>query len=80
MNKRDEEQLSYLKGQLDWSRRQAWLLEQLEMKLRAMRQIAFYALEGDTTATEVEQLQREIEECQQEVRELQKQISPDYVH
>ncbi|MCM3714654.1 hypothetical protein [Halalkalibacter oceani] len=80
MNKRNEEQLSFLKEQLEWSKRQTWLLEEIEMKLRAMKKIAEYALEADLSEEEANLLNREITECQQEVKALQKQLSPDYVH
>lgn len=80
MSKRNEERLYLLEEQLEWSKRQTWLLEEIEMKLRAIKKITEYVLEADLSEEEANLLNQEISECQQEVKALQKRLYPEYNH
>jgi len=73
----DKEQLErkkFLEQQLERSRKQDHILEEIEMKLHEMKEIAQYALDYELTAKEVAGLNSQLNELKREVHFLEKQL------
>ncbi len=80
MDKETEERLAFLKEQLEWSKRQALLLEELDAKLHEMKEIAEYVQAYEWSSSEIDDLNQQFKELQQEVAVLQRQLNSTEIH
>jgi len=64
---------SSLEQQLDWTKEQVQILDEMDVKLREMKKIAVYAAVNILSATEMEKLNGQLNVLQNEVRALEAQ-------
>ena len=74
MNKDEQEHKKFLEEQLEWCKEQDRILEEIEVKLHEMKQIAEYALEHELTSLEIDQLNSQLNELKSEVHSLEEQL------
>ena len=70
------EQKEFLEEQLDWTKGQIDILDQMDMKLREMKKIAEYAAENNLSMGEREKLSSHLEEIKNEYRFLEAKRTP----
>ncbi|WP_033542921.1 hypothetical protein [Planococcus sp. CAU13] len=69
----NKEQKEFLEEQLQWTKEQILILDEMDMKLQEMRKIAEYAAKYELPADEIEKLNRQIKELQNEYSFLEAQ-------
>ena len=74
MDKEKQEHKQFLEQQLQWHINQDSILEEIENKLYEMKKIAEYALLGELTTIEIEQLNAQLNEMKTEIHFLEKQL------
>jgi putative NADPH-quinone reductase len=74
MKKEEQEHKQFLEQQLEWCKKQDRILEEIEMKLHEMKEIAQYALNHELTETEVNHLNIQLNELKSEVHFLEQQL------
>lgn len=67
MNKDEKDRKKFLDEQLQWCKRQDRILEEIEIKLNEMKEIAEYVLKYDLTHLEIDRLNRQLSELNSEV-------------
>ncbi|WP_368503278.1 hypothetical protein AB3N04_13580 [Alkalihalophilus sp. As8PL] len=80
MEKEIQEQIDFLKQQLEQGKQRARLLEEIEEKLIEMRVIAEEILQSELSSFEKEAMNERFQLLQVEVVELQKHLTPQMVH
>ncbi|WP_100374037.1 hypothetical protein [Bacillus sp. FJAT-45037] len=80
MDKELKEKIDFLKEQLEWSKKQSILLEQIEQHLVKMREIAEVALDLRLSIDTSNELNDQFAELQAVVTDLQKQANPVTIH
>ena len=71
MNKDEQDNKKFLEQQLQWCKNQGRILEEIEMKLYKMKEIAQYALDHDLNLIEIEKLNGQLTELTNEVHFLE---------
>lgn len=75
--KRDEQtEKRILVEQLEWTREQARLLDEMDMKLHEMRKIAEYAKERELSPKEIERMNGELNKLIDEYNALERLYNP----
>ena len=74
MDKDQQEHKKFLEEQLEWCKQQDHILEEIDMKLHEMKEIAQYALEHELTSVEIDQLNSQLNELKREVHSLEEQL------
>ncbi len=74
MDKDIQDQKKFLEQQLQWSREQARILDEIDVRLHKMKEIAEYALEHELTSVEIDKLNSQLNELKCEVHSLEKQL------
>jgi hypothetical protein len=74
MDKDDQDHKKFLEEQLEWCKEQDRILEEIDVKLHEMKEIAEYALEHGLTSAEIDQLNDQLNELKREVHSLEKQL------
>ena len=75
----DQDQLARKKSleqQLEWSKEQARILDEMDVKLHEMKKIAEYALEHKLSEDEIQRLNGELNVLKSELSSLEKQLYP----
>ncbi|KMJ56046.1 hypothetical protein AB685_24080 [Bacillus sp. LL01] len=80
MEKEIQEQIEFLKQQLEQGKHRARLLEEIEVKLIEMKVIAEEILRDELSSFEKEAMNERFHLLQVEVVELQKKLAPQMVH
>ena len=68
-----KEQKEFLEEQLQWTKDQIRILDEMDEKLQAMKKIAEYAAENDLSSSEREELSAQLEKLKSEYDFLEKQ-------
>ncbi|OKL36339.1 hypothetical protein [Domibacillus mangrovi] len=76
MDKDQQEHKKFLERQLQWSREQARILEEIDMHLHEMKEIAEYAVNHELTLGEVETLNGQLNELKDVIHSLEQQLQP----
>ena len=74
MDKDDQERKQFLEQQLEWCKEQDCILEEIEMELYKMKEVAQYTLDHELTDLEVERLNGHLNELKNEIQVLEKQL------
>lgn len=74
MDKGQKELKEFLEQQLEWTKEQAHILDQIDEKLHHMKKIAVYAAEYDLQDYEINELNRTLNRLKHEVHTLEKQF------
>ena len=74
MDKDQQKHKKFLEEQLEWCKEQDRILEEIDVKLHEMKEIAEYALEQEMTSEEIHQLNRQLNELKREVHALEQQL------
>jgi CRISPR/Cas system-associated exonuclease Cas4 (RecB family) len=74
MDKDQKEQKKFLEQQLQWSKEQACILEEIEEKLYEMKGLAEYALTHELSPIEINKLNEQLNDLKNEVHSLEKQL------
>ncbi|WP_100405453.1 hypothetical protein [Bacillus solitudinis] len=74
MDKDQQEQKRFLEEQLQWTREQDRILEEIDEKLHEMKRIAEYALEHEPSVLETNKLNSQLKELKDEVQSLERQL------
>ena len=71
----DEKELkTFLEQQLEWSKEQVRILDEIDMRLHEMKKIAEYAVEHELSANEKIRLNTQLKDLKDEVDSLEKQL------
>lgn len=70
----DQEKKKFLEEQLEWCKKQDRILEEIEMKLREMKEIAEYVQLYDLALVEKEELNGKFQSLKKEVEALEKSL------
>ena len=71
----DEKELkTFLEEQLEWSKEQVRILDEIDMRLHEMKRIAEYAVEHELSATEKIRFNTQLKDLKDEVDSLEKQL------
>lgn len=73
-----QEQLEFLQEKSKWIKQRMLVLDELDIKLQEMREIALYAKNSQLSHAERERLNQEIQELNSEVEFLQQQL--EHIH
>ncbi|CEG24358.1 hypothetical protein BN1080_03381 [Planococcus massiliensis] len=73
-----KEQKEILERQLQWTKKQIEVLDDMDEKLQAMKKIAEYVAENDLSKEEVEKLNSQLKELQTEYSFLEAQRKTDF--
>lgn len=73
-----KEQKEFLEQQLQWTKEQIRILDEMDGKLQEMKKIAEYAVENDLSIEEVEKLNSQLKELQTEYSFLEAQRKTDF--
>ena len=76
MNQDQQAQKRDLEQQLEWTKEQVHILDEMDIKLHEMKKIAEYALEHKLSADEIERLNGELNVLKSELSSLEKQLYP----
>ena len=74
MDKDEQNRKKFLKEQVDWCKKQDAILEEIEMRLYKMKEIAQYVVEHELTSVEIDGLNEKLYELKREVQFLEKQL------
>lgn len=74
MNKDEQDHKKFLEQQIEWCKEQDRILEEIEIKLCKMKEIAQYALDHELNSIEIEQLNGQLKKLTNEVHFLEKQL------
>jgi|tagenome__1003787_1003787.scaffolds.fasta_scaffold20931183_2 tRNA(Ser,Leu) C12 N-acetylase TAN1 len=74
MNTDQQEQKKFLEEQLEWSKKQVRILDEIDMRLHEMKKIAEYAVEHELSANEKIRLNTQLKGLKCEVDSLEKQL------
>lgn len=74
MDKEQRELKEFLEQQLEWTKDQSRILDQIDENLQQMKRIAVYAAEYDLPDYEINELNRTLIRLKQEVHMLEKQF------
>ena len=74
MNKDQKDQKKFLEEQLEWSKEQVRILDEIDMRLHEMKRIAEYAVEHELSANEKIRLNTQLKDLKYEVDSLEKQL------
>ena len=74
MDKDEQDSKKFLIEQIKWCKKQDATLEEIEMKLYKMREIAQYALGHDLNSVKIEKLNGQLKELTNEVHYLESQL------
>ncbi|KMY55502.1 hypothetical protein AC623_17435 [Bacillus sp. FJAT-27231] len=74
MDNTHQDYKNFLEEQLQWCKERDSILEQIDEKLREMKQIAEYALEYELTSIEIDELNDQLNKLKREVHSLEKQL------
>jgi hypothetical protein len=74
MDKDQKEQKKFLEQQLQWSKEQSRILEEIEEKLYEMKGLAEYALTYELSPIEINKLNEQLNDLKNEVHSLEKQL------
>ncbi len=74
MNKDQKELKTFLEEQLEWSKEQVRILDEIDMRLHEMKRIAEYAVEHELSANEKIRLNTQLKDLKDEVDSLEKQL------
>lgn len=78
MNRDTQEQIIFLQQQLQWSKKQAIILEEIDELLHEMKKIALYALDNTLTTSETADLNEKLARLKTQVHFLEKQLHSEY--
>lgn len=78
MTNDNNEQLKFLEQQLEWSKKQTQLLNEIDKKLHEMKGIAEFALEHELSEMELNDLNDQLAQLKKEVQFLEKQLYTIY--
>ncbi|MGY0692497.1 hypothetical protein ACW2QC_06850 [Virgibacillus sp. FSP13] len=73
MNMDNHNQKKFLEQQLQWTREQMLILDEINLILHEMKEIALYTLEHEVTSEEMVQLNDRLNELKETVHDLEKQ-------
>ncbi|MDL0421337.1 DUF1192 family protein [Caldibacillus thermoamylovorans] len=74
MDKEQKELKDFLEQQLEWTKEQAYILDQIDEKLHQMKRIAIYAAEHDLPDYAINELNTRINRLKQEVHMLERKM------
>jgi polyhydroxyalkanoate synthesis regulator phasin len=74
MDKDQQDQLKFLVELLRWSREQDRILDEINVKLHEMKEIAEYTLKYELTRNEIEELNGQFNDLKGVVHSLEKQL------
>ena len=74
MDKDEQDRKTFLKEQVKWCKKQDAILEEIEMRLYKMKEIAQYVVEHELTSVEIDGLNEKLYELKREVQFLEKQL------
>ena len=74
MNKDQKDQKKFLEEQLEWSKEQVRILDEIDMRLHEMKKIAEYAVDHELSATEKIRFNNQLKVLKDEVDSLEKQL------
>ena len=74
MNKDQQDQKKFLEEQLEWTKEQVRILDEIDIRLHEMKKIAEYAVEHELSATEKIRLNNQMKDLKAEVDSLEKQL------
>ena len=74
MNKDQQDQKKFLEEQLEWTKEQVRILDEIDIRLHEMKKIAEYAVEHELSATEKIRLNNQLKDLKDEVDSLEKQL------
>jgi flagellin-like hook-associated protein FlgL len=74
MDKKQRELKEFLEQQLEWTKDQARILDQIDEKLHQMKRIAVYAADHNLPEYEIKELNLTINRLKEEVDLLEKQM------
>ena len=74
MNKDQQDQKKFLESQLEWTKEQVRILDEIDIRLHEMKEIAEYAVEHELSATEKIRLNNQMKDLKAEVDSLEKQL------
>ncbi|WP_033827755.1 hypothetical protein [Bacillus andreraoultii] len=74
MDKEQRVLKEFLEQQLEWTKEQAYILDQINEKLHQMKRIAVYAVEHNLSDYEINELNTKLDILKQEVHMLEKQM------
>jgi flagellin-like hook-associated protein FlgL len=74
MEKDLQERKEFLEQQLQWSKEQASILDEIEANLHKMKEIAVYASKQELTSDEVEKLNDQLNHLKNVVQYLEKKL------
>jgi len=77
MDRKRQEIDCFLEKQLEWCKKQDLILQEIELKLYEMKEIAEYARDFEKNAKELKTLNIRINELKKEVHALESQLSSD---
>ncbi|AGL01677.1 hypothetical protein [Desulfoscipio gibsoniae] len=63
----------YLRQQLEWVKYRAAALDEIEVKLREMKELAVFARDNELTPVEAREINAKLHELQREITELDEQ-------
>lgn len=75
-----EEHKKFLEEQIEWYKEQDRILEEIEVKLYEMKEIAEYALEYELSSDKKDDLNYQLNELKNEVHLLQTKLYAGIVH
>ena len=74
MNKDQQDQKKFLEEQLEWSKEQVRILDEIDMRLHEMKRIAEYAVDHELSANEKIRFNNQLKDLKDEVDSLEKQL------
>lgn len=74
MNKDQKDQKKFLEEQLEWSKEQVRILDEIDMRLHEMKRIAEYAVDHELSAIEKIRFNNQLKDLKDEVDSLEKQL------
>jgi hypothetical protein len=74
MNKDQQDQRKFIEEQIEWSKEQTRILDEIDMRLHEMKRIAEYAVEHELSANEKIRLNTQLKDLKDEVDSLEKQL------
>ena len=74
MNKDEQDQKKFLEEQLEWTKEQVRILDEIDIRLHEMKKIAEYAVEHELSSTEKIRLNNQMKDLKAEVDSLEKQL------
>lgn len=78
MKKDNKEQLEFLEQQLEWSKHQIQILNEIDKKLHEMKEIAESALNHELSKKKLMVLNEQLDQLKKEVLVLEKQLHTIY--